>query len=54
MNKFVEAYYKTSGVTKIPKRALVLKDEELYQLYKKPTKDKGKAIPTMTDLTPKL
>ena len=53
MNKFVDAYYKTSGVTKIPKRALVLINEELYQLYKKPKKDKGKAIPTMTDFDPK-
>ena len=53
MNRFIEAYYKTSGIAKIPKKADVLKNEELYQLNKKPRKDKGQAIPTLTDIQPK-
>ena len=43
----IEDYYKTSGLKKIPKgikRGDVLKDEELFQLYKTPKKDKGKNI----------
>ena len=32
---FINEYYKTSGIHKIAKRAEVLKNEELFQLYKK-------------------
>ena len=47
-NTFIEDYYKTSGLKKIPKgtkRGDVLKNEEVFQLYKTPKKDKGKHIP---------
>ena len=44
MKIIIEDYYKTSGLKKIKNSATVLNDEELYQLFKKPPKDKGKAI----------
>ena len=53
MNKFIEQYYTDSGIVKIPHRAKVLKDQELYQLYKKPKKDHGQEIPHMQDIKPK-
>ena len=52
--RLIRDYYKTSGLAKIPKKADILKNEELYQLYKRPAKDKGKYIPTMNpDIEPK-
>ena len=44
---FIDDYYKTMGLKKIPKpRGDVLKHQELYQLYKTPKKDtKGKNMP---------
>ena len=53
MNKFIEQYYTDSGIVKIPHRAKVLQDQELYQLYKKPKKDHGQEIPHMQDIKPK-
>ena len=54
----IEDYYKTSGLKKIPKgtkRGDVLKDEELFQLYKTPKKDKGNSAPHIDkqDIEPK-
>lgn len=45
--RLIGDYYKTSGLAKIPKKADILKNEELYQLYKRPAKDKG-----LTDAVP--
>jgi len=43
---FIDDYYKTMGLNKIPKRGDVLNNEELFQLYKTPKKDtKGKSMP---------
>ena len=50
---YITQYYKTSGLKKIPKRAEVLKNEELFQLYKKPKKDKRAEIAHMNDIEPK-
>ena len=53
---FIDDYYKTMGLKKIPKRGDVLKNEELYQLYKTPKKDtKGKSMPHIDkdDIDPK-
>ena len=52
MNKFIQDYYKNSGIVKILKKGQVLKNEELYQLYKKPLKDQGKAIPSTNHVEP--
>ena len=54
----IEDYYKTSGLKKTPKgtkRGDVLKDEELFQLYKTPKKDKGNSAPHIDkqDIEPK-
>ena len=54
MNKFIETYYKNSNVgSSIKNKHEVLKDEELYQLYKRVIKDKGKQIPKMMNIEPK-
>ena len=53
---FIDDYYKTMGLKKIPKRGDVLKHQELYQLYKTPKKDtKGKSMPHIDkdDIEPK-
>ena len=53
---FIDDYYKTMGLNKIPKRADVLKHQELYQLYTTPKKDtKGKSMPHIDkdDIDPK-
>ena len=51
---FINEYYTTSGINKIPiKRAEVLKNEELFQLYKKPKKDAKKEIAHMNGIEPK-
>ena len=47
---FITDYYSTSGLKKIPKRAEVLKNEELFQIYKKPKKDKRAEIAHMNDI----
>lgn len=48
MNKLIEEYYKSGGLIKKTKaNTKLLKNEELYQLLKKPKKDKGKEIPHM-------
>ena len=52
-NTFITDYYKTSGLKKIPKRADVLKHEELFQLYKKPKKDKKGEVAHMNAIEPK-
>ena len=49
----ITEYYKTSGIHRIPKRAEVLKNEELFQLYKKPKKDVKTEIAHMNDIEPK-
>ena len=53
MYKQIEEYYKTSGLAKFKNKGQILKNEELFQLYKKPKKDKGRNIPTMQDIEPK-
>ena len=50
MNKFIEEYYKTGGLVKSKNKDKILKNEELYQLLKKPKKDKGGEIPHMQDI----
>ena len=53
---FIDDYYKTMGLKKMPKRGDVLKHQELYQLYKTPKKDtKGKSMPHIDkdDIDPK-
>ena len=50
MNNFIEDYYTTGGLVKAKSKSKVLKNEELYQLYKKPKKDKGQEIPHMQDI----
>lgn len=51
-NSFITEYYKTSGLNPTPHRANILKNEELYQLYKKPKKDKRAEIAHMNDIEP--
>lgn len=50
MNTFIEDYYKTGGLVKSKGKNKLLKNEELYQLYKKPKKDTTKEVPHMQDI----
>lgn len=54
MNKYIDQYYKDFGIAKIPNKEEVLKNEELYNLYKKPKKDKGKEMPHVVGVKPKV
>lgn len=45
-------YYRDFGITRVPKE--LLKNQELYNLYKSVKKDKGKAMPTFQRFAPGL
>ena len=50
--KEIEKYYKYSGLAKIKDKNKVLRNQELFNILKTPTKDKGAQVPHMNDIQP--
>jgi len=50
--KEIEKYYKYFGLAKIKDKNKVLRNKELFNILKTPTKDKGAQVPHMNDIQP--